>query len=724
MWREIFSYTVTPEVFLDEANLRDLIQDTSDEWDQDEKSSDFEDAVRCLLRDTNERTDALSHLIATFYDDEVRSIARREILIQSAPLASALGAWLQGHSTPSLFEDARQLKLLTLLADDVGVGRPEASRTDAFRSIVRRAGLSVYAGQPDDLVALQYIRDPMFKLPGLLFGLSRRSEAFGPELAGIDYALRSIGMCPAWRILSACSKDESEWTRLDLSIAHTRVLRGGPTPRDLSQSIARSYNSDAHAAGRVRGGVWWLAHWLSSWSHSLVELITTAIDPRLAMSVLIKERAREASLYHSSYMLEGTSLAGWFKRAQSDPLALVDALARSELIQPGAPNESALIRLIVRPSGPMFRIFDEEDVSLIRRWIASLANSGLGKQTEAQQSSLSLNVPTFERRIIRGGDGTLGRVPTSIRDSYLLLQGRAIPPRTRRFALDYTEFWLGAARRSVDLTQRSLPPDWTPGCIRTWLLDSHERSSKAFEQSLGEDIPSRPEIIEQTLQLAPLTLIDGAWLQGFTEVSLATTRVGYPLFSIYWDELGNGDWKINHPKIFRDLLAAMDINLPPTGSVDFANDSRLKENSFRLAVFWLCLGKFPITLKPEILGMNLAMELSGVGGTYRSAQRYLKQYGFPTLFIDIHNTIDNVSSGHSAWAADAIDAHLLAKRDVADIEWERVRVGYESLAPLSKHPDELDYFRRRNKIGSGVGFQGNSGYNSCAAVPRHDVQNA
>jgi len=79
---------------------------------------------------------------------------------------------------------------------------------------------------------------------------------------------------------------------------------------------------------------------------------------------------------------------------------------------------------------------------------------------------------------------------------------------------------------------------------------------------------------------------------------------------------------------------------------------------------------------------NIAMELSGVGGSYRQAHVALKKYGFSTRFVDIHNTIDNVASGHSAWAADAVDTYLASlgasSRAAA---WQRIRVGYRSLNP-------------------------------------------
>src|SRR4051794_8596885 len=58
------------------------------------------------------------------------------LLTQSLPMASALGCWLQDLSAPGVFEDEVQLQLMALLADDVGAGRPEASRYDEFRLLL------------------------------------------------------------------------------------------------------------------------------------------------------------------------------------------------------------------------------------------------------------------------------------------------------------------------------------------------------------------------------------------------------------------------------------------------------------------------------------------------------------------------------------------------------------------------------------------------------------
>lgn len=706
MWREVFSYSINPEVFLDSDNVRALMRPLDDgRGDREAEAPDSLDAaLDAFARQARQAEESWQALYASIAEDTTGTDTPlseeidRLLVTQSAPTAMSLGAWLQGLSAPAVFEDPAHLEALAALADDVGVGGPEQARHDAFRAIARRMGLSELTGTARDIAAHPEIRDGAYRLGGLLHAVSRRSDAFGPEIAGINLALRHVGMLPPWRCLRARS-GAPEWSRLDLAQAQTAALPADHTQPSIARALAEAFGADPASRRRVRFGVH-LAHRLVlEWNALLSDLARAMISPRLAMALLVQERAREAAVYHQAYKLEGRSLADWFREAQEAPLPLVDALGRSKLVRPHEPDKSRLINELIRADGPMFRIFRNEDVRLMRRWIASLAQAPAAAPAEAEadgEPALPF-AASPGRKDVGAGDASLGAVPRSLREAYYLLQGRALAPRTRDFALDYCRFWLKRARDSVDRTDRSLPGTWRPGVLREWLLDSHDKHADAFEESRDQPMPSREAVIDQTLQLAPLTLIDGAWLQGFTDIALASTRVGCPLFETYWDELGNGEWAINHPKIYRDVLAAMDIVLPPTGSPEFAADPRLREESFRLPVYWLCLGKFPTTFRPEVLGMNLAMELSGVGGSYRNAREFLKHYGFPTVFVDIHNTIDNVSKGHSAWAADAIDAYMQNVVEFGDVEsaWARVRTGYESLAPIVKRDTDLCFFRTR-----------------------------
>ena len=686
MWREIFAYATNPEIFLDAENVRSLVDrlDGGRAVPVPETLQSSLAAFQAAIDASEVAWSQLANFASTF---DVSDRLKTTIAVQAGPLAASLGAWNQGASAPSLFEDETNLKRLALLADDVGVGQPEASRYDAFRDIVRSIGLSVSAVGGPDLVFVRDIRDQMFGLPAIIQALSRRSDAFLPEIAGIDLSFRSIGPLPIFRLLSNPSQKGSELSRLDLSRAQLDVLGNGVSPIEVSGSVA-----SVQAELRVRDGVWWSLRGYLHWDRCLRDLCRAHLDPRLAMALLVRERAREAGVYHGEFKLAGRSLAQWFKDAETDPLPLVDELAASALVKRGDPDRSALLGMMVRPNGRMFRVFRKVDIDVIRSWILSLDASIEAKPVSTPQiAALDPLPPPWEAQ---RGDTALGSVPPSIWEAYHILQGPVLAPRTRLFAHSYVQRWLSCADASIDKTDRSLPKTWSMGCLRSWLLGRHDQHAEEFNEHKLDEFPAREMVIDQTVQLAPLTLIDGAWLQGFTDYAAASSRVGFSLFETYWDELGNGKCELNHPRIYRDVLRAMDIELPPTGSAAFAADPRLRDASFRLPVYWLCLGKLPVTFRAEILGMNLAMELSGVGGSYRLARRFLKHYGFPTVFVDVHNTIDNVSTGHSAWAADAIDAYMRSAVEHCDCEaeWTRIRRGFESLAPIVRSDEELNYF--------------------------------
>ncbi|MFJ8748407.1 iron-containing redox enzyme family protein [Streptomyces sp. NPDC102441] len=605
------------------------------------------------------------------------------ILRQSGPLASALGGWLQGMSAPGVFEDEVHLRILALFADDIGVGGPRSSRYDAFKMLAKQHGRPELAVDAAELAAERSIRDHMFALPATLFAISRRSDEFAPLIAGVDVVMRTVGMLPGWSALGSDDGAQTEWGRLDLtrSTGATDIS----APLDVSRAVAERFcETGADARRQVELGAAWTLSALQSWNQLLFDEAAAALHPQRAMEQLIRERAREGAVYHQNFRMGEGTLSELLERAKSDPAPLLRELAASRMVKPGNAARSSLVNGLIGPKGPMFRVFSADDVEVISTWIDSLADAE--PQPALPPAARAPQMPDLDALESARSDEN-GVVPRDIRDAYFVLQGRALAPATRSFAIRYVKRWLARAKMSVGRTDRSLPGRWTPAGLRPWLLDMHDKHGAEFETGRSNDMPSREDVVDSTLQLAPLTLIDGSWLQGFTDVGLATTRFGFPLFETYWDELGNGDIEINHPKIYRDVLREMDIELAPTGSREFAHDSRFREESLETPVYWLCLGKLPRTFLPEILGMNLAMELSGVGGSYRTARTFLKHYGFSTHFVDLHNTIDNVSTGHSAWAADAIDTHMRSVSQLSDpekfaAEWERVRIGYESLAPL------------------------------------------
>ena len=242
------------------------------------------------------------------------------------------------------------------------------------------------------------------------------------------------------------------------------------------------------------------------------------------MAALVRARAREGAIYHQDYLIEGRPLSGWLREAQQDPQPLLRALAASRLVKPGNSARSLLVNGLVGVRGRMFRIFSPEDLAVLRRWIDQLPArprpAGPRPTSHAPPAANGRRPPNRPATPIPGPapavSAELGVSPADIRQAYFLLQGRALEPRTRAFALDYVHQWLELSEKSLDSSGQSLPPEWTPQGLRPWLLGQHDQHDQQFTAATDE-LPDREAVIDSAVQLAPLTLIDGSWLQGFTD---------------------------------------------------------------------------------------------------------------------------------------------------------------------------------------------------------------
>ncbi|MGD8205035.1 iron-containing redox enzyme family protein [Pantoea sp. FN0305] len=668
MWRKKFKDTQDPEIWIDDDVLTDTIRISRHSAIPSVESLAAEinawcDEAKKAWQILHSQASIRSHLFSF----------QEKIAAQLLPMMSIQGAWLQGLSAPGVFEDSHQLALMAILADDIGGGAIHATRFDTFRAWLLRTGHHHLTVSYADIAETELTKDNAFRLPALLLSLSRRSDRFNDELIGIDWVFRQIDLMP---VLSGLGLEQD--TQHALAMNSTFML-GEQTVQPLALTTAIIADFKTHAPERLtrmlRGAIWALEN-LYLWDQDLREEAEYCLDPLSEAAGVIQRLARAGAVYHQQFRLQGKSLSTWLQDARVDPYPLMAAIAQSKLVAPGKPERSPLVTSLISLKGRMFRVFSDDDVAVLKRWIAGLPDSNMPQRRAIQRvpltESVALNQPQPQKT----------HYPSSLRHAYFLLQGRAISGRTRQFADDYIQFWLKNAEHSLRTSQRRLPLAWRNGDLKQWLMAQHDAHGEAFSNSDPGTLPARDEVIHSTLQLAPLTLIDGGWLQGFTDIRLASSTIGFSLFRTYWDELGNGLWELNHPKIYRDVLQQMDIQLPPTGSWEFAFDARLEEASFALPVYWLSIGKFPVRYQAEILGMNLAMELSGVGGGYLSARRFLKHYGFSTAFVDLHNTIDNVQTGHSAWAAEAIEA-MMRRTPMHQHEavWRRVCIGYESLAP-------------------------------------------
>jgi hypothetical protein len=658
----------TPDVVTHDLAAKDLI--AQDLTAQQQRTTAW-------AADERERVSALFE--ATAFD----TLFVQQAVLGVAPLALVAGAWLQWLNSPANCHDDVALAGLTLYASDMHVGSPGPCRGRAFLDLLQQLHLADYAWPAARLVHDRRVPDGSFRLPAILLAMSRRPDEFLPELLGADLCLRNVGMLPALGAVRLPDGVHPNWTALDPSRPLDDELPGGLTQ---CRWVVEQFNHRASAADRHRllTGFRWALGSLQAWSDALRDQLAR-VHPEQEMAELVRLRAREGAIYHHGFTLDGRSLGSRMEEAcRADPRPLMDALASSPSVTPGSAERSPLITDLVSETGPMFRVFDEADLAVIRRWIDSLPTTSAGR---AGPAPLGPPLPDLRPAALARPDGD-GDPPSSVREAYHRLQRRSTSPALSRWATSYVHGWLARSRYRLDADDRQLPRHWTTHGLRPWLLDQHDRHAEQFVTDADAPAVSRQALVESTVQTAPLVLLDGSLLHGFTDYQQVATGIGRLLFRTYWDELGDCRPDLNHPRIYRQLLEEMDVDLPPTASWAFASSDRLNDRSFELPVYWLSIGRRPRTFTPEILGLNLAMELSGVGGSYRSVRLALRRHGFSTRFVDIHNTIDNVAAGHTAWAADAVDTFIATIGDThghaAQLDaWERVRLGFVSLDPPS-----------------------------------------
>lgn len=598
-------------------------------------------------------------------------------LKESSPFFQSAGCWLQGICQPIAYEDPLGMTSLILLSGEVGVGKPNNSRADKFLTLLKQKELTFLASKYDFLEGYNGdLSDDAFAFPTILLALSKRSDIFLSELCGIDLVIRSIGLFPFLKVMK--NTHSYSWDNLDFSMFDGEKNSAILLSKKLTQVCI---SLDKKNKIKILLGAAWCIEAINKWLVHIKNKSLNMIEPSYQMISLIQKVSEDAAVYHKRTQLKKNSgcpmLNDLFLNSVNDPYSLVTLLSESKFVVKGSSHKSPLIKALVSSNGPMFRIFNEDEILIISRWIDSL-NEDSKVPLKACKKSREVD------EVIGIGNDDLGQRPKSVREAYFLLQTCNFPPKLSQFADEFINFRLINAKKALQKDCSDLLAKWEPNRLKFWLKKEHIENSSIANNKDSYIYPSREEVIESSIQLAPLTLIDGAWLQGFTNITLSKTSVGFRLFQIYWDELGNGKIELNHPKIYRDSLLEMGVNLPQTGEYEFSQSSIIKNDSFLLPVYWLCLAKLPKSYLPEILGLNLAMELSGVGNGYVFAKAFLKKYNFSTRFVDLHNTIDNVISGHSAWALEAIDAYMESLSEHCDIEelnkyWERVQVGYKSL---------------------------------------------
>ena len=584
--------------------------------------------------------------------------AQRTFMLRAlAPLGLLEGIWLGRVASPASGHLPLQNRLLGLYTDFMGLDNPALSPALRYRARLTQAGISLpLINSPD------FFQHPDFPDGVLRFALNHltffhRPDRYFPELMG--YTLAYLSREPD-------ELDDPEW-----SVRRRRHLNA--ITADIPDA---SLNQERLQAGH--------ALYIQAHAQAYRQLSALIGQPaptaETRMAAILRAKLPHAIGYHAGVRLEDRSLDAWLSDHQEQPEAVLQALRRSSWVNTACPSASRLIKAMDF-GGAMFGVFSQEEQEAAKDWITDPAGRPDSAPSASGRQPLTDNFPETPET---PSPPPRTQKCLSVRQLYTALLQCESPVDVPDDARRHVNRILRRTRLWTWLRAKPTPFAYSPEALAGFVTEHHRAELARYRP-----LPGPPKVDKlfchwAMLQLTPALLVDGAWLAGITGAAEALDTADRHLLKIYLDELGEGRPAWNHPNVHRKLLASQGIQLPDFREESFARHPEFRDAAFDLPVYLLAMGLLAEERRPEILGLNLAIEMSGLGSSYLRAIDILRYHGMDPTLIQLHLSIDNPASGHAARARDAIALYLDAIRlreghAAMDTNWRRIWLGYRSL---------------------------------------------
>ncbi len=410
------------------------------------------------------------------------------------------------------------------------------------------------------------------------------------------------------------------------------------------------------------------------------------LSPEAAMLHVLVNKLPYARGHHRDKQLAGVPLEKWFAGPDSAQ-ALLGALAGSKWVNRQAPLQSRLLTELLAFGGPMFQIFTTEEIEVIKRWLVSL------QHTVAPAVAIPVEPPAPVQQAIDVAL-TASRpclAPLPVRTQFHHLLNRTQHPEI----VDHAYILVAQRVRQATRWQRwsgqfSAPSfDYSDARFNARVQAIYANAVRSYRPLSGSPWLNREDYLWLLRNLAPLFLVDGCWLQQAGTLVTTVPDVARGLLDILGDEIGAGEQSQNHAYVFRRLLASEGCEFPAVDEQAFAEQADIVTVAYELPAYLLAISLQTRAYLPELLGLNLAIELSGLGGFYMRLVDELRYHGFDPTIISLHISIDNMASGHAAVARDLIPTYLAEIESchgpaAVQAHWRRVWAGYCSLDYMSR----------------------------------------
>ena len=583
---------------------------------------------------------------------------------QSAPILLTQTCWLQNISQVSFCQTMPAVQLMSIYLQLTQKKQGDFDLLEAYRSLILSTGVRLPILHSYWYSQKAGILSEVFDFAAIQLCLARFPRLFLPEILGYTLAYcrtpSLIEICfPNYQLHSSFFKlcrervEEQEQPLLvcikgylDFFIKHKQVLWQ-----------------------RIQNGFWLYELQMSCCRDRFKTYLENPLSSQQAITRLFQQKAKTAIGHHQNIQLGGKNLDSWFAGMPANSQEFILALKKSSYVNQQTPEESSLLKLF-EFKGSMFGVMNESEQVILKSWL----KNGL-KEAPTNSIEDPVLLPVARNYSVKD------YAHLNNRELYYYLLNADMFPDVLPIGKDKADKLLRYC------TFFNPPPfkHYTHALFDTYIENIYNREMSTYHPMKGKPKISREAYVWGIEQIAPMILIDGCWLQNSLTLQNINQEISEILFSIYCDEIGNGRLEENHPYIFQQLLDSLLIQLPPVHSKDFIKHQGFINKAFDLPVFMLSLSSFSVEFLPELLGLNMAIELSGLGKSYLNLIDEWNYWGIDPTIAKIHVSIDNYDSGHTFLAKKAIQLYLddvnkcSGDQAILNKQWRRVYNGYASL---------------------------------------------
>lgn len=607
-----------------------------------------------------------------------------------APIGLTDGAWLHGTARASVVESKAGMLLLKQLMIRFGDPGTRESYAERYAQLLRSIGVVPASIARWERDAAAVCCDISYEHALLGLAISIFPSVLFPETVGFNLWMCTIG---PWRLLrelkarlgaasvrylDAYAADELRSLAMEAAVE----LLSWSSARALRERLARGFIA-AHRS---------YLRWERAMRNGAIPM-----TPYEAVLDTIKRKALFAADHHTAVYLEDHSLAELLRGGAQSHRLILQHLASSPLVCPGRPDESLLLTRSLAVTGPMFEVFTATEIQELREWIGSLDPAPPPpRQIEWVDLEGEYHPPQDPTSLVEYGQVQFAALKPH--ELLFRLVNADRYPAVRLYAKRYAESVLAQidATLAADPSFRADPPPEYSAQSVAELVTRHHEKNIAWRAQPAETLEAHWQQINQA---EPMLLpLDGCWLQGFIDVYRSGLEEYGWLFRIYASEQGDGNIDWNHNRIYRLCFAPDD----PRAQAQTTQEelyAAYREHFLGGVLLKMALSLHTERFLPELLGLNLANEASGVGGTYLYfAHRFAAAAReYRALDHSLHNCIDNYASGHTKWSLSAVQAFMERVKSVApwaaQDQWQRIW-RFLRLGQISDHgsPEEKRAF--------------------------------